>query len=206
LRREFNYQRTNNGWTWQSANQIYAHLPLPRLIGEYQLQNAAGVLMTISLLQSDFSISTDAIHQGLVCVRLPGRFQILPNRVPCILDVAHNPLGVQVLRQTLQAHPCLGRTHAIVGILQDKDSAGMLSLLSDIVDCWHIAPLPTPRSCSVAQLMSYFQQLGITQVHSYSSIADAYQQVLSQVSEQDRIVVFGSFYTVSAVLDRYVLH
>jgi dihydrofolate synthase/folylpolyglutamate synthase len=200
LGRDFTYTKAvdDHSWSWQSPTKTYPHLPLPALPGDFQLQNAAGVLMVLELL--NYPLPEAILHQGLANVRLPGRFQVFPGKVTRIFDVAHNPMAAQSLSRLLQQLPCLGNTYAVVSILQDKDIFGIVALLQENITSWHVAPLNTPRSATVQCLVEHLQTVGTRNIHTYTSIADAYTQTLSQAQEGDRIIVFGSFYTVAEAL------
>lgn len=217
LGRDFSYQknhqtRSNQTWNWHChqidnkdsflTTSFYNELPLPDLVGDFQLQNAAGVLTVITLFnqaKKHLMVSEQAIHQGLKNAKLPGRFQCLPGKITRIFDVAHNPLGAQVLAQSLHQHPCQGKTHVVMGMLENKDIAGFLKNLHGI-EQWHVAPLNVERSATAQCLVEHLLALGATKVSSYTSITLAYQQALSQASEGDRIVITGSFHSVSEVL------
>ncbi|MDY6992081.1 MAG: bifunctional tetrahydrofolate synthase/dihydrofolate synthase [Pseudomonadota bacterium] len=199
---DFNYQQTDAAtWRWYSAHHQYTQLPLPRLSGAFQLQNAAGVLMVLTLLP--LSLSITHLHQGLIQAHLPGRFQQLPGPIRQILDVAHNPLASQILAQQLDNQPCSGRTLAVVGALKDKDLPGLFAPLQSQVTQWYLAPLDTPRTASEAQLVNVLSALNCNQYLIYPSIAQAYSQAVIQAQKGDRIVIFGSFYTVAEVLAEY---
>jgi dihydrofolate synthase / folylpolyglutamate synthase len=214
LNRDFSYlKNTGKNPTWQTkchlrselTNQkthqyIFSHLPLPNLAGNFQLQNASGVLMVLALLNERFPVLDAAIHQGLTHLNLPGRFQIFKGRVTRILDVTHNPLGAKVLAELLHQHPCEGETHAVVGMLDDKDITGVLAIMQNCIDHWHVAPLNTPRSVDVDLLVNHLTTLGITLIYSYCSIQEAYEEWLDYAPDGDRIVVFGSFYAVAEAL------
>jgi dihydrofolate synthase/folylpolyglutamate synthase len=210
LGQHFTYQQLDNTrWSWQYHSAIpdqpdncfsYSQLPLPRLVGDFQLQNAAGVLMVLELIKGSFPCSLPAIQQGLVQAYLPGRFQILAGEMRRILDVAHNPLGAQVLNKLLHQQPSYGKTHAVVGMLKDKDIASVFKIMQNVIDHWHVAPLNTPRSATAPQLLDYLLALDITSVRHYPSITIAYNQASLTAQPGDRIVVFGSFYSVAEVL------
>lgn len=201
LNQHFSYQKINeNQWDWHSGSVHYQQLPVPKLIGEYQLQNAAGVLMVVNLLQESLPVSEAAIHQSLQNVQLLGRFQIVPGTVSRIFDVAHNPLGISVFKANLQNCPCSGKTHAVVGILKDKAVAAMLAEIAPLIDRWYVAPLDTPRSASGAELVVHLQELNQATITCCGSITTAYRQALRDAQPNDRVVVFGSFYTVAAAL------
>lgn len=201
LNQHFSYQKLNeNQWDWHSDLAHYQQLPVPKLIGEYQLQNAAGALMVVSLLQARLPVSEAAISQSLQSVQLPGRFQIIPGTVSRIFDVAHNPLGIAAFKTNLQHYPGSGKTHAVVGILKDKAVAAMLAEIAPLIDRWYVAPLDTPRSASGAELVGHLQELNQATITCCDTIATAYRQALRDAQPHDRVVVFGSFYTVAAAL------
>lgn len=206
LGRDFTYQKSdNNTWLWQLINKpsFLKKLPMPSLVGDFQLKNAAGVLMVLELLSQKsqkFPVPESAIRESLVDATLPGRFQVLPGRVTRILDVAHNPLGAQVLTDLLRQYPCQGETHAVVGMLKTKDIAGVLSILRDSISHWHVAALKSSNSATAQYLVDNLAAIGATNVHSYPSIADAYTHSLSHARDGDRILVCGSFYTISEIL------
>lgn len=198
----------DSGWSWWSVTQRRHALPHPALRGPFQLQNAAGVLMVLELLGDVLPVNQGDIRQGLSAVQLPGRFQVLPGAPLRILDVAHNPHGAQVLAQALRSQAntqaSKGQTHAVMSMLADKDIEGVISVMRDVIDVWHVAGLDVPRGLSGAQLAERLQAAvaGITAVHVYPGIIDAYQQAVQQVGQTPgRVVVFGSFYTVAAILD-----
>lgn len=200
LGRDFQAQRVSEqGWHWSNAAVSY-ELPLPNLLGEHQLQNAAGVLQALYLLKARLPVTEEAIAKGLQKMQLAGRFQVFKGAVTRILDVAHNPLGVSVFRRQLLRLPCIGRTHAVVGILQEKDVASMLAEMLDCVDTWHVANLNSPRNTPVEVLEDQLYRLDVASVSRYPSITAAYEQVCSHAAIGDRVIVFGSFYTVMEAL------
>lgn len=198
LGRDFTYQKSHGEtWSWQSPTRCYTQLPFPNLPGDFQLDNAAGVLMVLE--QFNPNLSLEAIRWGLTQVKLSGRFQVFTGPITRILDVAHNPLGVQVLKELLVHSPCSGQTHAVVGILKDKDISGMLEILRETITHWHVAPLNTPRSAKVEELVHVLKIMAITP-RTYSSVPEAYHYAYSHAQSGDRVVVLGSFYTVAEVL------
>jgi dihydrofolate synthase/folylpolyglutamate synthase len=199
--RDFQWHRIDEQtWQWSTVSETKHFLPVPCLLGEYQLQNAAGVLQVLACVTDSLPVSLDAIKYGLQNMQLAGRFQIISGAVTRILDVTHNPLGIQVFKQQLQQLPCAGKTHAVVGILQEKDMAGILEPLMSCVDTWHIANLNTPRNTPVALLEDMLYRLGVNSVSIYANIATAYEQVCLHAQTGDRVLVFGSFYTVMEAL------
>jgi dihydrofolate synthase/folylpolyglutamate synthase len=120
-----------------------------------------------------------------------------------VLDVAHNPHSVAALAANLDAmgfYPC---THAVFGAMADKDLAAMLARVAPLVDRWYFTDLPTGRAESGAGLMAQWQLMN-KRADAHGSVwgrpAQALQAAIAAADPADRIVVFGSFYTVGEIL------
>ncbi len=142
-----------------------------------------------------------AIRQGLIEVEWPGRFQVLPGRPVVVLDVAHNPHAAAVLADNLSNIGFAPYTHAVFGMLSDKDIAGVVEHLKGRIDYWHLATLPGPRGTDAGRLAEILAAAGVeTGVFQHDSAVVAYQAAAARAGENDRSVVFGSFLTVTDVM------
>ncbi len=200
LGKEFRYAASDASWNWQGPTVSYDGLPMPVLRGCFQLQNAAGVVMALTLLEDRLPVSPAQLRQGLHRVSLPGRFQVLPGAVTTILDVAHNPQSAEALAANLEAQPVAGRTHAVVGVLADKDLGGVLGPLRDIIDLWYPASLDVPRGADFLTLQHALAEQGLEVERGFDSVSEALVAARACARPGDRIVVFGSFYTVAEAL------
>ena len=176
-------------------------LPIPVLRGNFQLSNAACALTVLECLSERLPLDIGAIKRGLLRVRHPGRFQVLPGRPVTVLDVGHNPHAARALRSSLIALPYAEKRMAVFSMLADKDIDAVLEIIKDQFDCWLIAPLALPRGMTVQALQEKFIQHNIAVVTAYPDVKEAYQAALSEAGENDRIVVFGSFHTVAEIID-----
>jgi len=94
-------------------------------------------------------------------------------------------------------------THAVFGAMADKDLAAMLVKVNPLIDRWYFTDLPTPRAESAAGLSSKWQAQNIRKDATGSAYPDpqqALQAAIDAADPADRIVVFGSFYTVGGIL------
>ena len=192
-------------WTWKGRGRTYSGLAYPALRGANQLLNAAGVLAVLEALRPQLPVNAQAIRLGLSTVQWPGRFQILPGQPAIVLDVAHNPHATAALAHNLDAMGFYPQTHAVVGAMADKDLPGLFKKLLPLVDAWYFCDLPTPRAASAVELREVWRS--ITQrpevpAHTFASPVSALQQALAAADPTDRILVFGSFFTVGAVLQQ----
>ncbi|MDR3299651.1 MAG: bifunctional tetrahydrofolate synthase/dihydrofolate synthase [Candidatus Accumulibacter sp.] len=203
--RDFVCQRAPARWSYRNIQGAYLkNLPIPALFGGYQLNNAAAALTAIDALQNRLPVPPAAIGDGLRQVRLAGRFHRARERPALILDVAHNPQAVAALADNLDAMNAGGvfrRTLAVAGMLADKDIAGALRVLAGKIDVWLLAGLDAPRGAKAETLAAAVKANALGgQVRCFPSPAEAFRQTVGLAEENDRIVVFGSFHTVAAVL------
>jgi dihydrofolate synthase / folylpolyglutamate synthase len=201
--RDFHTTGDSQQWSWTGRGRRYSGLAYPALRGANQLVNAAGVLAALTALREKLPVTAQAVRNGFAFVELPGRFQIVPGQPTVVLDVAHNPHSAATLAVNLDAMGFFPVTHAVVGAMADKDVASMLSKLNPVIDAWYFTDLPTARAATAASLQSHWQTAN-TRKDSKSQIFPDPQAALDAAMRvagpADRIVVFGSFYTVGGVL------
>jgi dihydrofolate synthase/folylpolyglutamate synthase len=201
---EFNIVVNKDNWHWSNSELQLKKLPFPALMGAYQLQNAAAVLQVISLLNhQNYAISEDAIKSGLATVKLAGRFHQIQGEITTILDVTHNQQGAENLAKLLVEIPCQGQTFAVLSMLKDKDVAAVASILKPVIDVWYVAGLEGSRGMTsdtlAAQLSNSIDE---DKIRPFSTVIEAYDQAMIGANKGDRVLVFGSFHTVEAVLTR----
>jgi dihydrofolate synthase / folylpolyglutamate synthase len=200
--RDYGFVNERTQWKyWGPGGERYG-LPFPALRGAYQLNNAATVLAAVDVLRDALPVRGGALREGLLTVELPGRFQVLPGRPIVVLDVAHNPHAAGVLADELGAMGYHPQTIGVFGMFADKDIAGVAAAMDKRIDRWFIAPLPGPRGAPADAMRAALVTADIeaSALRIFPDIASAYAAAKEEASEADRIVAFGSFLTVAAVL------
>jgi dihydrofolate synthase/folylpolyglutamate synthase len=208
--RDFTHQGDRQQWGWSGQHagfsRRYSGLGYPALRGANQLVNASGAIAALIALKDRLPINAQAVRTGLALVDLPGRFQVVPGQPSIVLDVAHNAHAVAALALNLDAMGFYPRTHAVFGAMADKDVPALLAKIAPLVDVWHCCTLPNPRSALAADLAGMVQAAaagrigGPPEVHTHADPATAMAAAAAGADPVDRIVVFGSFYTVGGVL------
>ncbi|MDB5798557.1 MAG: folC [Paucimonas sp.] len=208
--RDFNFAGDKQQWSYGGRSQRRNSLAYPGLRGANQLLNASAALAACEALRQRLPLGAQEVRTGLALVELPGRFQVLPGRPSVVLDVAHNPHAAATLAHNLDNMGFFRYTHAVFGCMQDKDIAGVVAKLAKQVDHWYLTDLPLPRAASSATLETALASAGVTpgaaptqdrSIQAFSSPGVAFHAALSAAGEDDRIVVFGSFYTVAGVME-----
>lgn len=203
--RDYNYSGDKQQWSYGGRGQRRSAMAYPALRGANQLLNASAALAALESVRDRLPVPQQAVRLGLLQVQLPGRFQILPGQPAVILDVAHNPHAAAVLADNLGNMGYHPYTHAVFGMLADKDIDGVLAKLKGKIDHWHCAGLEGPRGLTGEALADRLRAFGIQEgadssISAYKDPREAFVAAEARAGEGDRILVFGSFLTVAGVL------
>lgn len=206
--KDFNYSGDRQQWAYGGRGQRRTGLAYPALRGANQLINASAALAVLEALRDKLVVPQQAVRLGLLQVSLPGRMQILPGKPAIVLDVAHNPHAAAALAQNLNGMAYYPYTHAVVGLLKDKDVKEVLAKLAPRVDHWYCATLDGPRGAPAHEIAEIVREVlpanpiePIT-VTTFDNPVQAFEKAQERASEDDRILVFGSFSTVGPILQK----
>ncbi|GEN29285.1 bifunctional folylpolyglutamate synthase/dihydrofolate synthase [Halovibrio variabilis] len=185
-------------WRWQGQNadgEVIAidGLPDPAL----PVDNAATALQALAL--TGLALNKARVCEALSTVKLAGRLQWMG---PWCLDVGHNPHAAQYVAQHLPAPPQGGRQWCLIGMLNDKDSDGVIQALASRISDWVCVTLPGERGCPAEDLGQRIVAQG-GRVHFCADTPQAGVDWLAKLlTPNDRVLATGSFFTVAALLAR----
>jgi dihydrofolate synthase/folylpolyglutamate synthase len=171
------------------------------LKGDYQKQNIKTVLTVISLLHVHFSISKQAIENGLLHVTkntgLKGRWQIINESPKVIADTAHNVHGLTIVLNQLQKLK-YKQLHIIIGVVNDKEIDDILSLFPNKAN-YYFCKANIERGLDANILQEKAHVFGL-KGGVYSSVNQAYNIALKVATKEDVIFIGGSTFTVAEIL------
>jgi dihydrofolate synthase/folylpolyglutamate synthase len=168
------------------------------LFGDFQHNNAACAILAVQYLNNRLPTTEANIYAALAQVKLIGRFQVLRNSPSVILDVAHNPHAAKSLAENLRNSPCKGKTLAVFAMLADKDINGVVSVVEKEIDAWYLADIHIARGAKAHELLEVLKQYHHKKaVYLFEDVAEALKAACKDADINDRIIVFGSFYTVA---------
>ncbi|MEO8102111.1 MAG: bifunctional tetrahydrofolate synthase/dihydrofolate synthase [Betaproteobacteria bacterium] len=204
LNRDFRFQVMAGQWQFFGQDSARHSLPFPALRGSYQLKNASAALAALEALQDRLPVTQGQVKRGLLEVEWPGRMQVLPGQPTVVLDVAHNPHAARALNDALGSMGFYPNTVAVFGMLADKDIDSVIDIVTGRIDFWCIAGLDSTagaRGATAVALADKLASHGLTgRFSTHVSIAKAYAAARERAGGNDRILVFGSFYTVAEIL------
>jgi len=194
-------------WSWHGPSGQLQGLQPPGLVGEFQTGNAAAVLALLDVAGLLDAIDAELINRVLPKVSLAGRLQrLISDGQEWLIDVAHNPAAAKVLASTLDlmgssGEPA-GTTIAIVGLLDDKDLAGVIEPLAEQVGTWIAVTATSDRAVAANELARQISNITGKACLVAGSPMDAVELARRKASENDRILATGSFFTVGPILDQ----
>jgi dihydrofolate synthase/folylpolyglutamate synthase len=169
---------------------------LPYALPNYQLSNLNTAMEAIKIIDGECSIST--ITQAFKKLQENsghfGRFQILQQNPTLIADVSHNPAG---MKATIEAIEALGhkKISFILGSSQDKPILDLLHLIPKHAELY-LCAFKNERSMKISDLKTIKEQ--IPQVKKvFEEVNEALAEVLNLSSEEDLIVITGSFFLIA---------
>lgn len=200
---DYDFREEPAGWHWWSgrAGVDWQDLPRPRVACE----NAATALAALQALVTSgrLEVPEAAVRKGLPQAAVTGRAQCLGGQPALWVDVGHNPQGARFLWSQLPAPAAGQRTHAVIGMLADKDVAGVIAASAPHVDVWWPASLSGPRGLPAQVLASQLEAAGLSVGQVSADVDAALAAARQAASPDDRIIAFGSFLTVAAVLAQF---
>ncbi|SHO58223.1 bifunctional tetrahydrofolate synthase/dihydrofolate synthase [Vibrio quintilis] len=190
---QYDHDVTDDVWCWKNGAFELDQLPIPGL----PLPNAATALMALQC--SGLEITDVQVVEGLKKAALPGRMQVIHHSPLVMLDVAHNPHSAAYLAEQISRNYPDRNIHIVIGMLHDKDIAETVSAFIPVAGDWYPASLEGPRAASAVEIRQYIPESSACQ--TYSSPTEAFKAAMTHVSQDDVILVVGSFFTVGEVLD-----
>jgi dihydrofolate synthase/folylpolyglutamate synthase len=192
-------EKTLSGQEFQVSgvhnDEVQFRIPL---IGDYQVTNAVVAIAAILELDANhFPLELSSIKVGLENTIWPGRFEVLRDSPPVIVDSAHNPASITRLRETLDDFfPDKGLI-LVFGISEDKQLDGMFSAILPRADCLVCVQADHPRAMDPSQLA--IQASGrVPHIEVASSVGDGLEKALGLVDEDQIVLVAGSIFVAAS--------
>jgi dihydrofolate synthase/folylpolyglutamate synthase len=193
--------------TIQGLGGVYEDVFLP-LHGAHQAQNAAVALAAVEAFLgagASRQLDPEVVRDGFVGASSPGRLERVRTAPTILLDGAHNPHGMAATVAALQEEFAFSRLVAIVGVLADKDAAGLLELLEPVVDALVVTRNTSPRAMPAEELAAVAEEIfGEGRVEVAADMPDAIEAAVARAESDVEgelsgvgVLITGSVATVA---------
>jgi dihydrofolate synthase/folylpolyglutamate synthase len=171
------------------------------LLGRHQLDNAAAAVAALeALMEKGYNISRESIISGLAQVKWPGRLQVLKRNPILVVDGAHNPGAVRVLKESLKQCFKFDRAILVIGISRDKDIASIVSELYSFFNKVIVTRSHHPRAGVPELIAAEFRHHG-ADVQTTESISEAISLATSLAGKKGLVCVAGSLFIVAEAIE-----
>jgi len=205
--RDFDFRREGARWRRSRDAASAPSLPLPPFGGDEQLANAAACAAVVDALAARVPVADDALAAGIERAYLRGRLERRElDGVQWVFDVGHNPAAAAVLETSLRRLPPAARTWIVFAAMRDKDLAGVVQPFAAPAAGWFVAQASADRGATGDELATLLESLGAANVHVARDVSSACAAARAAARPGDRVVVYGSFHTVSAAMESLRLY
>ena len=167
--------------------------------GAYQVKNAALACAVVEELRTrGYRIPDEAVRSGILNTRFPGRFELIRRCPDVIIDGAHTPESMRLLKSTLRSIYPSARPFVLTGMLREKDWRQMAGILASVAREVVCVPPQGNRALDPEELAVYMRDFGIP-VTASPSISRGFESLMRKASEKNVILAAGSLYMICPV-------
>lgn len=201
LGENFGYSGNDHRWRGFVQTREGARQVLPELVaGSLVPANICSAVQAALML--GVTVSDQQLSIALAQAQPRGRRErhLVAGR-EYVFDVSHNPSAVYKLVEYMNVTPCKGKTIAIFSAMDDKDIGAMIQAAQDLFSAWFVADQPlNARAAPAADVAALLAEHGQQAISVSQNLRQAFRRAQAVMAEGDRLVVFGSFFTVAEVL------
>ncbi len=197
---DYSYSNGENGFFYYEDKFGGLKLPLPNILGQFQLENISTAIATIR--QLNLEVKDDDIKNAITKIESIGRLQeikfgkikdlIKNNRL--LLDGSHNEDGARVLNEYLQTLDC--NKHFIIGMMSNKNHEEYISHFKDISSLTTVDIPNQQNAISGKKLKEKFQN--VFNAKYEDNIEKAIKSLT--LKENDMLIITGSLYLAGEIL------
>jgi dihydrofolate synthase/folylpolyglutamate synthase len=201
LDKDYSIKDNKDSFSYLGGEYSFINLPYPKLEGNMQIQNLAGVLRVVELLEQKLPVTKESIELGILNTNLIGRLDVVSKKPLIVFDVAHNQEAANNLSEFIVKSKNNGRVFGVFSILLDKDIDSVIMPFIKLVDEWFISSIDHTRAQKVDVIKLALKKMNkSTPIHIADNLLQAYKNAYKKTALDDNIIVFGSFFTVREII------
>lgn len=199
---DYSILKSEEGYVWDFNDiQIYKDISIPKHWGRGEITNLSTSLAAIHVSEKRLLPSIEELNLITSEFSLPGRFHIINEEIPWILDVAHNHESAVNFMQRLDAHEISGDILMIFGMMRDKDIENYIKTFKNRVKDWIVTGLDSSRASSAAEISEILNGENISNVIKAYNPVEAITEAKKISHNYDAVIIAGSFELVGPALN-----
>jgi dihydrofolate synthase/folylpolyglutamate synthase len=207
--RDFDMYEQHGRLLFQTSERLL-DLPLPRLKGPHQIDNAGNAIAAASILFGD-DLTMRALEQGLTHAEWPARMERLASGAlhayvadgtEIWLDGGHNAAGGQVIAQALAEleERVPRRVQLVYGMMETKDAHAFIAPFRGLVERIYTVPIPDEPNAFSADALAEIVRAEGFDVVATNSVPDALTRSQAALDGSGRVLICGSLYLAGHTL------
>ncbi len=170
------------------------------LAGDHQVMNAHLALTALKAMKDHLNmvLRRESIYKGFKGTRWAGRLEILREEPLVLIDGAHNVHGAKSLSKAIGQYLEGRKVVGLIGVLEDKDYAGILDELVPCLDRAITTTPDSPRALSADKLAEELKRRQLP-TRAVPDIAEALQSALTELKADEVLISFGSLYLIGQI-------
>ncbi len=203
----YKYKINNNGFVYEdAAGKI--NLPLPNLLGDFQISNVSTAIVTARNL-NQFKITDNNIKKAITKIRSEGRLQTITSgklrkyvsiNNQILLDGAHNVLGAYAVKKYLETINSKKKIFMILGMMANKDHKKFINIFKDIIQSVITLNIPNQENYMEKEKLSEIAKSCGVPSKTENSIEAALKNIAKE-NEDAIIFCTGSLYLAGEILN-----
>jgi dihydrofolate synthase/folylpolyglutamate synthase len=177
------------------GDQAHADVFAP-VFGERMATDVLLALAAVTAFLGDRRLEDEIVRGAVAAVRSPGRLEVLRRHPLVIADGAHNPAAARELASAVRESFASDRRFVVIGMLADKDIAGVVGEIVPIADEVVVTSPRSPRAAPAERVAEEVRHAGIDP-ETVATVEGAVALALELAGDDDLVLVTGSFTTVA---------
>lgn len=197
--KDFRGKRTSGSSFDYTSESLRLENVQPGMLGAHQMKNASLAICAIEELKAmGFRISDAHILGALKRTRFPGRLEILRSEPAVIIDGAHTPEGMRLLKSAIRQNYPSRKPLLLFGALKDKNYEKLAGIIAPIAREVMCVPPQSDRGLASGELSGVFARLGVKSDFA-ESIEEGFSRLMRMANKDDLIVAAGSLYMIGPI-------
>lgn len=187
-------------FTYRSDGLVLEGLKLG-MVGGHQVKNAALACAAVEALRHrGYDVDEEAFRRGIESTQFPGRIEVLHRKPDVIIDAAHTPEGMRLLRHAIRRLYPGVKPYVLVGMLAEKKWREMASIIATVAREFVCVAPQSNRALDPEALAGWVRDCGVP-ARTAPDIVEGFRILRDKASPNDVILAAGSLYMIGPVRD-----
>ena len=201
IKDDYSLVESDGSYQWEGNEETIEGICIPTSWAKGEKNNLATSLMTLATCNPKYLPDTNEINSLIRNFKISGRFQLIQNRVPWILDVAHNPNAATNFLERLESLNLGDKNIMVLSVMKDKDLKELMSIFKNIISKWVLCEMRSSRSISEHEIKNTLKEINKSDITVLKYPENAFDYAERISKDYNSVIVTGSFEVVGPAIN-----